>query len=472
MRPIELIFCVLTMLAALFTLLPSIPDKYKFRVIPGIVVLTGFAQAVLEGFRWQLWPAVVGAALVVLTGMIDRTKFGLINTSSVLLVFIGLLAVVSLAAAWLLPIPEPYAISGPYQVGTRVFPLVDETRNELYGQNPEAKREIMVQVWYPASPTAENEQGTWMPDIQYAGPALAEYIELPRFMLNHLEYARGNSFVDAPVSADGADFPVLIFSHGWSGFREQNFYQVEELASHGYVVAAISHTYGAILTVFPDGRQMAKNEAALPDGVTEEEYALASNLLVRQWAGDIGFVLDELAQLDQSADWPLAGRLDMSKVGVFGHSTGGGAAAEFCGVDARCGAALMMDLWVEPVSDAVVEAGLSQPFMLLHSAAWVDLEEHSENYQRDVSLIEASSGEVIEIRIAGTEHHDFSSLPLLTPLAHALGLKGPIEGDRGLQLINYFSVAFFDQYLLGVDEGLLAEDISPFVEAEFISRPE
>jgi hypothetical protein len=234
----------------------------------------------------------------------------------------------------------------------------------------------------------------------------------------------------------------------------------------------INHTYGAVMTVFPDGRQLDRNDNALPDGVTQAEYDRASNQLVRQWAGDIGFVLDEFALLDQSErSYPFAGALDLERVGMLGHSTGGGATAEFCGTDSRCKAALMMDLWIEPVSSEVITRGLSQPFLLFHSATWADQDNHSNNFSLIGDLVDASQGEGIEIRIEGTEHYDFTSLPLLTPLASAIGLKGPIPGDSGLALINYYTMAFFNQSLLGMDENLLLPEKSPFEAADFISRP-
>jgi predicted dienelactone hydrolase len=473
MRPLELILCVLTIFAGLVYLLPKVSARLKYQLIPVLLILTAALQAGLEGIRWQLWPVAVGVLMLLLVAGVGLGKEHSARRPVTAAVLGLILATVSLAGGWLLPIPKPYVMTGPYQVGTTVFPLVDEDRNELYAPDPSAKREIIVQVWYPANPTQENKQAFWMPDIKFAGPALAEWIEIPSFALDHLQYARANAFVDAPVISESMRFPLLIFSHGWSGFKEQNIYQVEELASHGYVVVGISHTYGAVLTVFPDGRQLPRNDAALPEGVSQEKYDLASNRLVRQWAGDIGLVFDELKQRDhRGEEWFLSGKLDFGKVGVFGHSTGGGAAAEFCGTDPRCSAALMMDLWVEPVSASVVDVGLTQPYLLLHSAAWANLEDPSENFVRNGELIEASSGDVVEIRIEGTEHHDFTTLPLLTPLASTIGLKGPIEGDRGLALINFYTVAFFDQYLLGVDQGLLEAKNSPFAEAQFDLRSE
>jgi hypothetical protein len=382
------------------------------------------------------------------------------------------LAAISLAWGWLLPVPKPFPVTGPYQVGTTFFPLKDTARKEIYGPDPNAARELMVQVWYPASPTKDNPRAQWMTDIETAAPAMAEWYELPAFSLDHFKYIVANAYLDAPLYPGEEKWPFLIFSHGWSGFKEQNIYQVEELASHGYVVVGINHTYGAIQTTFPDGRQMLRNDAIFPENVSQEEYDIASNRLVRQWAEDIGFVLNEFQRRDVAGEeWILSGRLDFSEVGVFGHSTGAGATAEFCSTDARCKAALMMDLWAEPVSSAVIAAGLSQPSLLIHSAAWANLEDPSRNFLRIGELVGASSAEVVEFRIEGTLHRDFSILPRLTPLARILGFQGSIPGDRCLTLINHYTVAFFNQYLRGIDRGLLLPENSPFSEVQFDLRP-
>ncbi len=471
MRPIELTLSIVTIFSAFLYFLPAVTARIRSRVVPVVLVLAVAAQIGLEGFRWQLWPLAVAILLLLLAGWMHLRAAGSPRSYRGLAAASLLLATLSLAIGWLAPIPRPYPITGPYQVGTITFPLQDTSRKEIYGPNPNDWRENMVQVWYPASPTPANSQAQWMPDIEEAGPAVADWIGLPSFTLNHLKYVQANAFVDAPMVAGSDKLPLLIFSHGWSGFKEQNIYQVEEMASHGYVVVGINHTYGAVLTVFPDGRQMRRNDAALPDDVSQEEYDRASNRLVRQWAADIGFVLDEFARRDQAGEnWQLAGRLDFSKVGIFGHSTGGGATAEFCGVDARCKAALMMDLWVEPVSDVVVSSGLTQPILLMHSAAWADLDDPGRNFLRVGELVRTSAGEVIEFRIEGTEHHDFSSLPLLTPIASGIGLKGPIPGERVLALVNDYTLSFFDRYLLGIEREMLEPENTPYPEVQFDLR--
>jgi hypothetical protein len=109
--------------------------------------------------------------------------------------------------------------------------------------------------------------------------------------------------------------------------------------------------------------------------------------------------------------------------------------------------------------------------MLMHSAGWVDLDDPSPNFLRIGELVSVSSSDVIEFRIEGTEHHDFSSLPMLTLLAGTIGLKGPIPGGRGLTLINAYTVAFFDQYLRGVDQDLLKGENALYPEVQFDLRP-
>jgi len=449
MRLIEFSLSIVTILFATVHLIPIISKTLYYRISSAVLILISGAQLIFEGFRWQLWPLFFGTVMLIIIN--EKRSAGARQSFFAILPLI--LGFISMAAAYAFPIPDPFTITGHYEVGTTVMHLIDTDRNEIYSPDASAPREIMVQLWYPADPAKDNVQAQWMPEVDAAGPAIARFLDLPSFALNHLRYVKSNAFIDAAAITESDGFPVLVFSHGWAGFKEQNIFQVEELASHGYIVIAISHTYGAVLTVFPDGRQAPKNPEALPSGVSEEAYDLASNTLVRQWAEDIGFVLDELAMVNQSADEGLlSGKIDLSKIGVFGHSTGAGATVEFCASDARCDAALVMDLWAEPVSKEAIAAGLAQPVMLMHSENWDTLDHPENNYGLVGRLVEASSSEVYEMTIEGTKHFDFSSLPLLSPLTVALGLKGPIDGERVLEIINISSVRFFDQVLLDGDQ--------------------
>jgi pimeloyl-ACP methyl ester carboxylesterase len=282
-------------------------------------------------------------------------------------------------------------------------------------------------------------------------------------MLDHLKYAGSVAQENAePVPDDEAGYPLLIFSHGWTGFKEQNSSQMEELASHGYVVASINHTYGAMMTVFPDGRVVPWNPEALPEDVPLEEYDIASNLLARQWAGDIAFTIEELKSND------LGAIVDFERIGVMGHSTGGGAALEFCRFHDSCDAVFAMDPWIEPASAAVRSDGIGQNAFFLFSENW-ELDTLERNYGYIEEFIRNSSGTITTATVAGTQHLDFSMLPLLSPLAETLGLKGPIDGDRIILIMNAMVVSYLDHVLK--DSAAIPETLEGFPEVTFDTIP-
>ena len=82
--------------------------------------------------------------------------------------------------------------------------------------------------------------------------------------------------------------------------------------------------------------RLPNNPDALPEDMTEPGYTDTARLLVNQWADDLSVALDYLAEQNTDPSSSFHGLLDMTNVGVYGHSTGGGATIQFCGTDARC----------------------------------------------------------------------------------------------------------------------------------------
>jgi dienelactone hydrolase len=292
-----------------------------------------------------------------------------------------------------------------------------------------------------------------MKDAAVYAPTISEYLDLPAFFLNHLALVKLPAYVDTKVAESPSGFPLILFSHGWNGFNAQNTSQALHLASHGYIVVGVQHPFGAVVTVFPDGMIARNNPSALPDGVSDEEYKIAAQTLVNQWAGDLAFTLDFLeAQKDISSS-PFYQTVDTEKIGVYGHSTGGGAAIQFCGTDSRCKALLGMDPFMRPVSDAVLEHGVAQPSLFLFSQLWAD-ETDSRNNRLFDPFYAQSTDTYGSLYIDGTKHYDFSDLPLLSPLAPQLGLKGPINGKRVTTIVNDYLLSFFDMALNQKSQGL------------------
>ena len=135
-------------------------------------------------------------------------------------------------------LPKP---TGPYATGTRVEHLVDPVRMETHVAGPARRREIMVQMWYPATPNHE-------PLASYRRGSETTWLS------SYMGVLRTHSYENAAVATSGAPFPVLLFNPAWAGHRTQNTYQVEDLASHGFIVVGIDHTYNSGPVAFPDGR--------------------------------------------------------------------------------------------------------------------------------------------------------------------------------------------------------------------------
>jgi pimeloyl-ACP methyl ester carboxylesterase len=362
-----------------------------------------------------------------------------------------------------LPVPIIPKPSGPYEVGTRIYELTDLSRKELYSGKDEARR-FMIQVWYPAEAGTSAEKARWMDEAEIYAPAVSKEIGMPSFFLGHLALVKEPAYVEAKVLKNDLGFPVILFSHGWNGFNAQNTGQALQLASNGFVVVGVQHPYGAVITVFPDGTIAPNNPSALPDGAPQDEYEAAAHKLVNQWAGDLGYALTFMDQLTNDPDSAFYHTLDLSRVGVYGHSTGGGAAIQFCGTDPRCKALLGMDPFMRPVSYEVIDAGVTQPAFFMFSQKWTDdvNSRTNELFHQFYPHVKDSFG---AISIAGTAHYDFSDIPLLSPLAPQLGLKGPINGKRVITIVNDYLLSFFESTLNGKPTTLF-ENPSPYLEVK------
>ncbi len=426
------------------------------RPLAGMVLAALIAQVAFEGFRWQLAPALVLAVVLLVAAVWHPpvSRGGRIALWSGV-VLLGAVAVFLPAA---FPVPRMPDPQGTFAVGQAVLYFRDESRTDPYAPEPSA-REFGVYVWYPAVESCDDPL-PYLPADRILARAIADYLHLPSFFLDHVPLVRTHTCADAPM-ADGR-FPVLIFSHGWAGFYAQNTIQAEVLAAHGYVVLALDHPYGATVVVFPDGRVAYLNRDTLPGGLPEDEYRRAAQRLVTQWSGDVRLLLDRLPALQDGAiSSPLAGHLDVERIGMFGHSTGGGNIVETCFRDPRCDAALLYDPWLVPVSDEALEGGVSQPMLVLRTPESIS----APNRALLEKLLQHTHTPAWDVIIAGTRHYDFTDLPMLSPLAPALGLKGPIPGERVVSLLNRLTLAFFDATLKGAS---LPTDL--FTEPEFTVR--
>ncbi|MFO1443928.1 alpha/beta fold hydrolase [Bacillus sp. Bva_UNVM-123] len=164
---------------------------------------------------------------------------------------------------------------------------------------------------------------------------LEKAFSIPAFTFKHLGLVKTHAIADATLSDEENTYPVLLFSHGLTGFRNQNTFEVEELASHGYIVVGIDHAYNAVATVYPDGRTAYLKSPNLTESEWDDHIQL--------WMVDVDFVLNQIEKLNQEDEKGLSTRhLNTSRIGMFGHSYGGATATQMLAKDARIKAAINM----------------------------------------------------------------------------------------------------------------------------------
>jgi predicted dienelactone hydrolase len=179
-----------------------------------------------------------------------------------------------------------YAGPGPYPVGYTTLDLPDR----------------QVAVFYPALPGSQT------------GRSVATYNQtdpLPQFVRDLLKMLAPDvdltfqmtAYADLPA-ATGGPFPLVLFSHGFAGWRLVNSRLLAGVASWGFVVAAPDHLERGLAAV--------ASGTAMPDGAKDIAVLLAARELVGAPTGTAAALLTGVADLDRTA--------------VTGHSAGGGAA--------------------------------------------------------------------------------------------------------------------------------------------------
>ena len=230
----------------------------------------------------------------------------------------------------------PPAFTGAHLVGTKAFHWEDLQREELITSAAGDNRELMVHLFYPTDSTIGDFQ-TPVVRTQHWTTLSNEQVVSGRVLRRSNYDGVFWPFEHEPaISAADASYPVFIFSHGGGGAIERNLFLIGELASRGFVVAAINHTYFTDFVSFPDGRLINGRGFGL-DGdpaITPAEEALladAQNL----WSDDQIFVLEQLIGLGQDPVSGFFGRLDMTRVVAGGFSFGGASAYEAASKDSR-----------------------------------------------------------------------------------------------------------------------------------------
>jgi pimeloyl-ACP methyl ester carboxylesterase len=216
------------------------------------------------------------------------------------------------------------------------------------------RRRLMVYVWYPTRRAEGAASGVYLPGAKQIDEAGSTNRLVQSAFWRQIVSGAVTSHVRTgePLAASPRRLPVVLFSHGDSASTFAYTTAIEDLVSHGVVVAAVEHPFSSTAIVYGDGRivQFAdrrpttERPANLP---YFEGVGLAMNDVRRRneiQADDLLFVIDRLQALDRDEpSSPFYGRLDLDRVAAVGHSLGGMTAVRACQRDRRVKACANLD---------------------------------------------------------------------------------------------------------------------------------
>jgi dienelactone hydrolase len=359
-----------------------------------------------------------------------------------------------------LSLPEP---TGPCAVGTTSLHLTDSSRPDPWVAGA-AARELMVSLWYPAAPSDGRR-------AQYMTPAESELQLTSRGITGPrpdvLSTTRTNAAADVTPEGTQRSLPLVVLSPGFTNARSALTALAEDLASHGYVVTALDHTYESYGTAFPDGRVTTCLARGAP--VRDSEMVAAGR------AADVCFVLGELTGAHPA--WPGAELIDPSQIGMAGHSAGGAAVIAAMLADSRIRAGIDMD---GSTSAPIPGHGLARPFLFLGKQSnytpgadgavttprdWKLRRGAVATWERDWELLTSWKRWLV---VAGAVHASFTDLGLL---ADQIGIDtgAGLSGARSLDITRAYVLAFFDQHLRGNPQSLLDRPSPYYPEVTFCS---
>ncbi|SFB62350.1 Platelet-activating factor acetylhydrolase, isoform II [Cohnella sp. OV330] len=497
MRLFELLLLLSNIgLFALSILLKKGRRRIPVFVASGIAALLLIVHGTVEGFRIQLvFPYCITVLFLAVSvyryykkndgRKIPRFMLGSVYAA------IAIMLVVTAGLLYAFPVfklPEP---KGEFKVGTQAFHFVDTKREEIFDKTRAGKRELMVQVWYPAQ-AGTGKLAPFIPDSRILSYMAANY-GLPGFTLQHLKYVSSHAYSGAEVSSAQTSYPLILANPGFGSSRFLHAAQAENLASHGYIVAAIDHTYNTFATEFPDGRITTSTTNDLFS--SENDYQTESgnrDKLGKVLTDDVAFALDQF-ELIQSGQIPsfLKGRVDIDHVGVFGHSIGGATAYD-ASYDPRIAVGIDLDGGLYRLRD---REGLQKPFLFMNSEseferlkmvtenhiytdaelkrmgntrAWMDQVTADKKLELERMRETVASGGQF-LYIDHTEHLNFTDVQFISPVFKWLGITGKIAPDRANAVINAYMLDFFDMHLKNSGGSLFERPDSRFPEAKNVT---
>lgn len=485
----------LGLLVIIFSLNSNI-RRFALLITSGASFVFLIIHLFVEGYRLQLLFPYCFTVLMIILSFKYYCKAPVSPHASYIRRILGSILIVmalfiTAALMYVFPVFKLPVPTGDFKVGTQALHFVDRDREEVFDKTTNGKRELMIQVWYPAQNTS-GKPSPFIHDAKIMNPMAKNY-GLPGFAFEHLKYVLSHSYEEADISSQYSSYPLIIINPGFGSSRFLHTSQAENLASHGYIVAVIDHTYNTFGTVFPDGRitTCKTNDFFSPENDYQTEMDNRDNI-GKVLTDDVTFTLNQF-ELINSGQIPssLKGKLDLGHIGVYGHSIGGATAYD-SSYDSRITAGINLDGGLYRLRD---RKGLNKPFlficaesgfeklkMVMNDYAYTDEElkemgvtrewKNKEIEDKKVELehirkVVDNGGEVVYIE--NSEHLNFTDVQFFSPIFKMFGATGKINTERADYIVNAYTLDFFNKFLKNEHGSLFKEPNSKYPEVKFVT---
>ena len=366
-------------------------------------------------------------------------------------------------------LPAP---TGHFAVGRATYAWVNDAQTDDLAPSPGVKREVLVWIWYPSAGSQSVTPADYLPSPWRVARARSSGVLMSQFLTRDPSMVHVHSSSDPGISLEQHSYPVVIMRAGGGALTTDFTILAEDLASHGYVVVGFDAPYRTGVVVFPDGRVVMRPPTADPEGLRAADQDRLINKLLPMWSGDTQFVVDQLDRLNAAdPSGGFTGRLDMRRLGIFGHSFGGATALQFCHDDSRCKAGIDVD---GAPYGSVVREGLAQPFLfLLSDHGDLSAPENRDVFEKIRSIYDRLPNGRLLLTIRGANHFSFSDQILLKShyVVRLLQLfQGGLDGRRGLTITTAYVHTFFDVYLKNAPASLFDNLRQAYPEVQFVKR--
>lgn len=314
--------------------------------------------------------------------------------------------------------------SGEFEVGTQTFYWRDEQREETFTTEKGDNRFLTVRLFYPADANDDAEKLSLLPPHFEDFYLNYSYVDDKDLDIGSLASQRWPISLNTPISAARKQYPLIIFSHGYYFLPEMHTFLSAELASYGYIVASVNHTYGSSWSKLADGRVTGAVDHP------EDDFGAYHAI----WANDQLFVLQQMRKLATARQSGFHQKLSDS-VSIVGHSYGGSSGYHAATMSQELDAVVNLDGRIFDLQDT----SITTPFLYIHS--------DSESQQEAFEHVNAPGYSVIFEKL---HHNSFSDLGLYWQRAFpGETIYGKMSHPNPQRLV----VQFIHQFIQQVSQG-------------------